>query len=76
MIDVTHHAVAQYVVARSRILAAIIPEEILIHPAQVISIDDERMVVKDEVVAIEAAANLTMQRKTADVLPGATRTME
>jgi sporulation protein YlmC with PRC-barrel domain len=55
VIDGDNHAVVQYVVAKSRLLSAFLPKELLIHPAQVISIDEEKMVVKGDLVALETA---------------------
>jgi uncharacterized protein YrrD len=58
VVDVDEHAVVQYVVNKTRWLSAILPGELLVHPSQVISINDERMVVKDEAVTVKAAAAL------------------
>ncbi len=55
VVDSDDHAVVQYVVTKSRSLSALLPKELLVHPAQVISIDDEKMVVKGEFIAVEAA---------------------
>jgi len=55
VVDGESHAVIQYVVAKSRTLSALLPKELLVHPSQVVSIDDEKMVVKGEFIAVEAA---------------------
>ncbi len=55
VVDGETHAVVQYVVTKSRSLSALLPKELLVHPSQVISIDDEKMVVKGEFIAVEAA---------------------
>jgi len=55
VIDAEHHEVAQYVVTRSSLLARILPDELLVHRSQVISLDGEMMVVDDGVVTEKAA---------------------
>ena len=55
VVDAETHAVVQYVVAKSRSLSALLPKELLVHPSQVVSVDDEKMVVKGEFIAVEAA---------------------
>lgn len=58
IIDVDDHAIVQYVVAKSRLLSAILPGELLVHRSQVISVDEERMVIKDAAVMAEVSAAL------------------
>ena len=60
VVDGDNHAVVQYVVAKSRLLSAILPKELLVHPSQVVSIDEEKMVVKGEFIAVEAAEAIAM----------------
>lgn len=50
------HAVAYYVVARPRLLTALLPDELLIAPRQVIEFDAEHMVVDDGAVPEAFAA--------------------
>lgn len=54
--DTASHAIRHYIVARSRLLAPLLPKELFIAPSQVISIDDEKMVVQGEVLVEEKAA--------------------
>ncbi len=63
MIDAGSHSVAQYVVAKSRLLAAILPKELLVHPSQVVSIDSEKMVVKADLVNEAVAAEVMEVRR-------------
>ncbi len=63
MIDAGSHSVAHYVVAKSRLLAAILPKELLVHPSQVVSIDDEKMVVKADLVTEAVAAEVVGVRR-------------
>lgn len=55
VIDAEHHEVAQYVVTRSSLLARILPDELLVHRSQVVSLDAEMMVIEDAVVTEKAA---------------------
>ncbi len=55
VVDAERHEIAQYAVAKSTLLSKILPDEFLIRPSQVISIDAEKMVVEDGVVAEKAA---------------------
>ena len=73
IIDADAHAVVQYVVARSRTLSALLPKELLVHPSQVVSIDDEKMVVKGEFVAVEAAEAVAMSG--AEAVSGVSRSI-
>ncbi len=61
VIDAERHEVAQYVVSRSSLLARILPDEMLVHRAQVISLDSEMMVVDDGVVAERSAERKIQQ---------------
>lgn len=56
LIDTDQHIVAQYIVARSRVLSRLLPEELSVRPSQVLSLDAEKMVVDDMVIMVEAAA--------------------
>jgi sporulation protein YlmC with PRC-barrel domain len=69
IIDADLHAVVQYAVARSKLLSALLPDEILVHHSQVVSVDGERMVVKDEVAEAKADAKLRVREATG--IPGA-----
>ena len=46
---------AEYAVNRSRFLPAVFPDELLIDPSQVVSLDSEHMVVDDTLAPITAA---------------------
>src|SRR3989338_9030915 len=62
VLDAAAHAVVQYVVAKSRLLSALLPHDLLVAPDQVVSLDDERMVIRDEVVAAEVAAEIRVEQ--------------
>lgn len=64
VIESESHAVVQYIVAKSRLLSAFLPKELLIHPSQVISIDEEKMVVKGDMVVLEAAEAVAFSGQT------------
>lgn len=55
-LDADSHEVAQYVVARASVLAAFMPTELLVHPSQVVSLDNELMVIDDALLAERAEA--------------------
>lgn len=65
VIDVDSHTVIQYKASRSRLLSALLPEELLIHQNQVISVDEEKMVVKGSMSEVEDAAKALRVRKAA-----------
>ncbi|HTK04026.1 MAG TPA: PRC-barrel domain-containing protein [Candidatus Eisenbacteria bacterium] len=69
VIDAEHHEIAQYVVARSSLLSSILPDELLVHPGQVISLDAEMMVVEDSAVSERAEARNIAER-AAEAAPG------
>ncbi len=73
IVDSDRHEVAQYAVARSLLLAKIVPDELLVHPSQVVSLDGERMVVEDGAVAERAAAE--MARGSAEAASNGASTM-
>ncbi len=56
VLDTDTHAVEQYVVSKSRLLSALLPDDLLIHHSQVVSIDTEKMVVEDSAVHERVAA--------------------
>ena len=66
VVDTESHAVVQYVVVRSRLLPALLPQELLVHPSQVISIDEDKMVVKGEFVQAEAEAAIEITKQAAE----------
>lgn len=72
-IDPDNHVIAHYVVSRSRSLSSMLPGELLIHPRQVISLDDQMMVVHDSAIAVEAVAKKVRVSEAAGVTPAATR---
>ncbi len=58
ILNVETHVVEQYVVSKSRLLSALLPDDLLIHHSQVVSIDAEKMVVEDAAVHDRVAAAL------------------
>lgn len=56
VIDIDSHQVIQYLVSKSRLLPALLPEELMIHYSQVISVNEDKMVVRGGLTEIEAAA--------------------
>ncbi len=56
VIDVETQTIEQYAVSKSRLLSALLPDDLLIHRSQVVSIDAERMVVEDAAVHERVAA--------------------
>ncbi|MEY4745176.1 MAG: PRC-barrel domain [Candidatus Parcubacteria bacterium] len=75
VIDAERHEVAQYVVSRSSLLSKIMPDELLIHPTQVISLDAEMMVVEDAAVTERAEARRIAEH-AAEAAPGGTSSMK
>ena len=63
--DVDTHAVVQYVVTRSRSLSHLLPGELLVSPRQVVSIDEDMMVLEDDAVPALAKAKALAINKTA-----------
>jgi sporulation protein YlmC with PRC-barrel domain len=64
VVDTMTHGVVQYLVDRSRLPVGLLPPKLTIHSSQVVSLDDEKMVVKDVLIAElekEAAANISEQ---------------
>jgi sporulation protein YlmC with PRC-barrel domain len=57
-VDVENHAIVQYVVRRGRLLAA---AELLVHQAQVVSVDETMLVVVDEFGEVSAAEHAAEQ---------------
>ncbi|HTM69034.1 MAG TPA: PRC-barrel domain-containing protein [Candidatus Binatia bacterium] len=74
VIDAEHHEVAQYVVARASLLSSIMPDELLVHPGQVVSLDGEMMVVEDAAVTERAEAR-QLAKRAAEPAAGGTSTM-
>jgi sporulation protein YlmC with PRC-barrel domain len=56
VLDAETHEIAQYVVTRGTLISKLFPEELLIAPGQVVSLDADLMVVDDGAVAEKAAA--------------------
>jgi sporulation protein YlmC with PRC-barrel domain len=67
IIDADSHEVIQYVVLKAGTLKILLPKEFLVHRLQVVSINDERIVIKDAAVT-EAAAEET-KRKVSKPVP-------
>lgn len=51
IVDASVHEIVQYIIARPRTLRAPLPKELLVGREQVVSIDADRMVVRDGTVA-------------------------
>ena len=62
VIDVDSHQAIQYLVSKSRLLPALLPEELMIHYSQVISVTEERVTVRGGLTEIEAAAESFQQQ--------------
>ena len=75
IIDAERHEVAQYVVSRSSLLSKILPDELLIAPGQVVSLDAEMMVVEDNAVGERAEARRIAER-TAEAASGGANSMK
>lgn len=60
VLDADRHEVVHYVVAKSRLLSALLPDDLLIAPGQVVSIDEERMIVEDNAVAEKVAKAINL----------------
>ncbi len=73
VIDIDVHAVVHYVVAKSRLLSALLPDDLLIAPAQVVSVDEERMVVEDNAVAEKVAKAINLGEHAAGTASGISR---
>lgn len=75
VIDAGRHEVAQYVVARSSLLSKILPDELLVHPDQVVSLDADMMVIEDAAVTERAEAR-RMAEHAAEAASGGTSSMK
>jgi sporulation protein YlmC with PRC-barrel domain len=75
VIDAERHDVAQYVVSRTSLLAKILPDELLVAPSQVISLDAEMMGVADGAVEERAEARHIAER-AAEAASGGTHSMK
>lgn len=60
-VDVDAHTVFQYQVKPGRVILAMFSKELLVSPAEVISMDDKAMIVKDSVLSAQPA---TTNKKT------------
>lgn len=61
VIDVDSQSVVQYSVSRSGLLSSLLPGSLIVAASEVVSIDDKRMVVRDESVSErEEAARISM----------------
>ncbi len=75
VIDAERHEVAQYVVARSSLLSKILPDELLVHRDQVVSLDAEMMVIEDAAVTERAEARRIAEH-AAEAATGGTSSMK
>jgi sporulation protein YlmC with PRC-barrel domain len=73
VLDAERHEVVHYVVAKSRLLSALLPDDLLIAPPQVVSIDEERMVVEDNAVAEKVAKAINLGEHAAGHATGVSR---
>ena len=55
VVDAARHEVREYAVSKSRLLSALLPDDLLIRPAQVIELTAERMIVDDASVSERVA---------------------
>lgn len=76
VIDVEHHEIAQYVVSGAGLLSKLMPDELLVGREQVITLDNEQMVVHDAVVEEKAEAKSKQMPGTANVTPAAMARIE
>jgi sporulation protein YlmC with PRC-barrel domain len=67
VIDAEHHEVRDYAVSKSRLLSALLPDDLLINRSQVIELTAERMTVDDAAVA-KKVAEAIMPQPAAHVL--------
>jgi hypothetical protein len=75
IIETGTHSVFKYAVARSRLLSALLPDELLVDPSQVISLTAEQMIIKDEAIPAKAEAKKQL-REAAQAIPASMRVME
>lgn len=73
VLDIERHEVVHYVVAKSRLLSALLPDDLLIAPAQVVSVDEERMVVEDNAVAEKVAKAISLGEHATGTASGISR---
>jgi sporulation protein YlmC with PRC-barrel domain len=63
MFDIDTHSIIHYVVSKSRLLPALLPDELIVHHSQVISVDEEKMVVKGGLSEVEERTKALQVRK-------------
>lgn len=64
VIDAEYHEIHEYAVSKSRLLSALLPDDLLIHRSQVIELTAERMVVDDASVS-ERVAEAVLPKQAA-----------
>ncbi|MBI4458395.1 PRC-barrel domain-containing protein [Candidatus Uhrbacteria bacterium] len=74
--DPATHAVSRYAVRRGRTISRLLPGELLIHPNQVVSLDEEKMVVIDAAVTVEAGAVVELPESIAGAISGMSARIE
>ena len=67
VIETMQHGIVQYVVARARSIAHLLPDQLYISISQVVSLDNEKMIVNDVALLIEAAAAAVRMPETSAV---------
>lgn len=55
VIDADRHEVEQYAVSKSRLFAALLPDDLLVHRSQVVELTPEKLIIDDAVVAERVA---------------------
>lgn len=77
IIETANHEVVHYAVKRPRRLADPLPGELLVHPRQIISVDDRKMVVQDLLIKEGVRENITLGEHAAGTAtPGVVSTSQ
>ncbi|MEK9152343.1 MAG: PRC-barrel domain-containing protein [Patescibacteria group bacterium] len=76
VLDPAAHSVSRYLVRRGRSLSRLLPEELAVSPVQVVSLDEEKMVVIDAVIAVEARAAIELPETIAGAISGMSARIE
>ena len=73
MFDIDTHSIIHYVVSKSRLLSALLPDELIVHHSQVISVDEEKMVIKGGLTEVEERARALQVREATSGVAQMTR---
>lgn len=66
IVDAEHHEVREYAVSKSRLLSALLPDDLLIHRSQVLELTAERMTVDDAAVSERVAEAVLPKQHAAE----------